>query len=170
MQSAVPASAGAGRVTLWVCALPVEVAPFLSLAEVREEGQVAGLPCWQGGYRGVRVRAALCGAGGQVFEEGLASLLDQAPDVGTSKVIVGEMPSAPPEQIREAIDFLRQQAGSAGICLGVPAGGKVLLFGAFTDDLVARGLKAGELIRSIAPVGLQARPFSHRRWWFPGTK
>ncbi len=79
-------------------------------------------------------------------------LLAEADSVGASKVIVGEMPSAGPEQIREAIDYLRTEAGSAGICLGCVNGEKVLLFAAFTDDLVGKGLKAGDLIQAVAPA------------------
>ena len=79
-------------------------------------------------------------------------LLAKAESVGSSKVIVGEMPSAGPEQIREAIDYLRTEAGSAGICLGCVNGEKVLLFAAFTNDLVNKGLKAGDLIKAVAPA------------------
>ena len=79
-------------------------------------------------------------------------LLAEAESVGASKVLVGEMPSAGPEQIREAIDYLRTEAGSAGICLGCVNGEKVLLFAAFTDDLVGKGLKAGDLIKAVAPA------------------
>ena len=79
-------------------------------------------------------------------------LLEEAESVGASKVIVGQMPSAGPEQIREAIDYLRTEAGSAGICLGCVNGEKVLLFAAFTNDLVGKGLKAGDLIKAVAPA------------------
>ncbi len=79
-------------------------------------------------------------------------LLAEAASVGASKVIVGEMPSAGPEQIREAIDYLRTEAGSAGICLGCVNGEKVLLFAAFTNDLVGNGLRAGDLIKAVAPL------------------
>ena len=65
---------------------------------------------------------------------------------------MGQVPEAPPEQIREAIDYLRDQAKSAAIFLGAPAGGKVLLFASVTDDLVKRGLKAGDWIKQIAPI------------------
>ncbi len=81
-----------------------------------------------------------------------AKLLAEAATVGASKVIVGEMPQAEPEQIREAIDYLRSEAGSAGICLGCVTAEKVLLFGSLTDDLVDKGLKAGDLIKEVAPI------------------
>jgi alanyl-tRNA synthetase len=91
-------------------------------------------------------------AGGKAVRECAEQLLAQSQVIGDSRVIVGSVPSAGPDQIREALDLLRDQAGSAGILLGCPVGPKVLLFAAFTDDLVARGLKAGDLIRETAPI------------------
>ncbi len=79
-------------------------------------------------------------------------LLASAPTVGAARIIVGEMPAAGAEQIREAIDYLRSAAGSAGICLGCVVGEKVLLFGSFTEDLVGKGFKAGDLIREVGPL------------------
>jgi alanyl-tRNA synthetase len=79
-------------------------------------------------------------------------LLDNAERVNGAAIIVGELPEAPVEQIREAADWLRTQAGSAALCLGSRAGGKPLLLAAMTDDLVKKGLKAGDLIKEIAPA------------------
>ncbi|MCG3137655.1 MAG: Alanine--tRNA ligase [Phycisphaerae bacterium] len=70
----------------------------------------------------------------------------------TTLTIVGEIPSAPPEQIREAIDYLRDKASSAAIFLASPTGEKVLLFASMTDDLVAKKLGAGDLIKAVAPI------------------
>jgi alanyl-tRNA synthetase len=79
-------------------------------------------------------------------------LLDEAERVNGSAVIVGELPEVPVEQFREAADWLRTEAGSAALCLAMVAEGKPMLLAAVTDDLVAKGLKAGDLIKSVAPA------------------
>ncbi len=79
-------------------------------------------------------------------------LLDEAEKVAGHAVIVGELPEVPVEQVREAADWLRSQAGSAAVCLAVAVEGKPQLVAAMTEDLVKKGLKAGDLIRHIVPA------------------
>ncbi|HOJ76003.1 MAG TPA: alanine--tRNA ligase [Phycisphaerae bacterium] len=79
-------------------------------------------------------------------------LLEEAERVNGAAIIVGELPEVPVEQIREAADWLRSQAGSAAVCLGVVAEGKPMLIAAVTDDLIAKGVKAGDLIKHIVPA------------------
>jgi len=78
-------------------------------------------------------------------------LLDAAERINGHALIVGEVPNAPVEQVREAADWLRAQAGSAAVLLGMRGeGGKPLLLAAVTEDLKKNGLHAGNLIREIA--------------------
>jgi alanyl-tRNA synthetase len=80
-------------------------------------------------------------------------LLAEAAEVNGAKVIVGEMPPGPVEQMRQQVDRLRQKAGSSVIVLGWREDeGKVPLLVAVTHDLVARGIKAGDLIKPVAEV------------------
>ncbi|HSW47018.1 MAG TPA: alanine--tRNA ligase [Phycisphaerae bacterium] len=79
-------------------------------------------------------------------------LLDKAEKVGGAAIIVGELPDAPVVQVREASDWLRSQAGSAAVCLATVNDGKPLLIAAMTENLVKKGLKAGDLIKEIAPL------------------
>ena len=79
-------------------------------------------------------------------------LLDEAERIAGHALIVGELPDVPVEQIREAADWLRSQAGSAALCLGARVDGKPMLVAAMTDDLVAKGLSAGELIKHVVPA------------------
>jgi len=79
-------------------------------------------------------------------------LLDNAERANGHCIIVGELPEAPVQQLREAADWLRTQAGSAALCLGTRIEGKPMLLAAMTDDLVKKGLKAGDLIKEIAPL------------------
>ncbi|HMC66253.1 MAG TPA: DHHA1 domain-containing protein, partial [Gemmataceae bacterium] len=79
-------------------------------------------------------------------------LLAAAQEVNGAKIIVGEMPAAPEEQIRQQVDRLRQKAGSAVVVLGWSEDSKVQLIAAVTDDLVKKGLHAGKLVGQVAPV------------------
>jgi len=79
-------------------------------------------------------------------------LLASAADVGGAKIIVGEVPGAPEEQVRQQVDRLRQKAGSAVVVLGRSDDGKVALTAAVTEDLVKKGLHAGKLVGQVAKV------------------
>jgi alanyl-tRNA synthetase len=79
-------------------------------------------------------------------------LLAGAADVNGAKIIVGEMPPAPEEQMRQQIDRLRQKTGSTVIVLGWSDDGKVQLIAAVSDDLVKKGVKAGTLVGEAAKV------------------
>src|SRR5439155_2735962 len=45
-------------------------------------------------------------------------LLVDAKEIGGAKIIVGEMPPGPDEQMRQQLDRLRQKAGSAVVVIG----------------------------------------------------
>ncbi len=81
------------------------------------------------------------------------NLLDKAERIGNTAVIVGSVSPAPVEQVRVAIDSLKKKAKSAAIILGfVASNDKVTLLAGMTDDLVKKGLKAGQIVKTIAPV------------------
>jgi alanyl-tRNA synthetase len=77
-------------------------------------------------------------------------LLAGASDVKGAKIIVGEMPAGPDDQMRQQVDRLRQKAGSAVVVIGWSDDGKVQLLAAVTDDLVRKGLHAGKLVGQVA--------------------
>jgi alanyl-tRNA synthetase len=79
-------------------------------------------------------------------------LLADARDMGGVKVIVGEMPAAPVEQMRTQMDRLRQKARSCAVLLGWVDDGKVGLLAAMTDDAIKKGLEAGKLVGEVAKV------------------
>jgi alanyl-tRNA synthetase len=47
---------------------------------------------------------------------------------------------------------LRARAGSAAVFLTAEQSGKVLLLAAMTRDLVSKGVKAGDLVKAVAPI------------------
>ena len=79
-------------------------------------------------------------------------LLAEAVDVGGVKLIVGEMPAAPTEQMRSQMDRLRTKAQSCAVLLGWVEDGKVGLLASMTDDVVKKGLEAGKLVGELAKV------------------
>jgi alanyl-tRNA synthetase len=78
-------------------------------------------------------------------------LLAGAADVNGAKLIVGEMPAGPEEQMRQQIDRLRQKAGSAVVLVGWPEDGKVQFIAAVTEDL-SKKVHAGKLVGQVAKV------------------
>ncbi|HXG11378.1 MAG TPA: DHHA1 domain-containing protein [Gemmataceae bacterium] len=79
-------------------------------------------------------------------------LLAGAAEVAGARVIVGEMPAGPEEQMRQQVDRLRQKAGSAVVVIGWSEDSKVQLIAAVTDDLVQKGMHAGKLVGQVAKV------------------
>jgi alanyl-tRNA synthetase len=81
------------------------------------------------------------------------TLLEKAEKVGQAQVIVGRIDAAPIDQVRSALDMLKKRAGSAAIVLGFAEGdSKVMLLAGVTDDLIKQGVKAGDIVKQIAPV------------------
>jgi alanyl-tRNA synthetase len=79
-------------------------------------------------------------------------LLAGAERVNGTRIIIGEMPAGPDEQVRNQIDRIKQKAGSAVVVVGWADDGKVNLLAAVTDDLVQKGVHAGKLIGQVAKV------------------
>jgi alanyl-tRNA synthetase len=79
-------------------------------------------------------------------------LLAQAIESNGAKIIVGELPAAPIEQMRQQLDRLREKAKSAVAVIGWADEGKVGLLSLVTDDLGKKGLHAGKLVGEVAKV------------------
>ena len=96
-------------------------------------------------------------AGGGVDVIAIANeLISAAPVIGDGKLIVGEIAGATDDQLRSAMDSIKKKATSSAIMLAAgshgDAGGKVTFVAAVSDDLIGRGLKAGDWIRETAKV------------------
>jgi alanyl-tRNA synthetase len=79
-------------------------------------------------------------------------LLENCEKIGSTSVIVSIIDSAPVEEVRNAIDMIKKKAGSAAIVFGLADGDKVMLLAGVTDDLIQKGLKAGDIVKEIAPI------------------
>ena len=92
------------------------------------------------------------GGGGEDVMTAASKLLAEAHSLGSGKLIVGEIPGAAPDQLLSAADSLKAKSGSYGIMLASAENGKVSFVAAVSDDLIAKGLKAGDWIKATATV------------------
>ncbi len=93
------------------------------------------------------------GASADAVLDTSAKLLEQAETVGGVKVIVGEVPSAKADALRGAIDWFRQKADSTAVVLACRDDeGKVTLLAGMSKDVNKMGVKAGDVIKEIAPL------------------
>ncbi|MBN8503517.1 MAG: alanine--tRNA ligase [Burkholderiales bacterium] len=77
-------------------------------------------------------------------------LLAQAIEVAGFKVLAAKLEGADAKTLRETLDKLRDKLKSAAIVLAAVDGDKVQLAAGVTVDLIAKGLKAGELVNHVA--------------------
>lgn len=79
-------------------------------------------------------------------------LLETSEKIGSTSIIIARLSTASIEQARAAIDMLKKKAKSAAVVFGFVDSGKATLLAGVTDDLVEKGLKAGDIVKQIAPL------------------
>jgi alanyl-tRNA synthetase len=81
--------------------------------------------------------------------------LESVPHVAGIPVLTTRLSNADPDTLREMSDRFRQRYISGVVVLAsVAADGRPLLVAAVTEDLVSRGLRAGDLVKHVAgPLG-----------------
>jgi alanyl-tRNA synthetase len=87
-----------------------------------------------------------------VVESRIAELLRNVTRIGQATLVVAEMPEVPIEQLKTGADLVKQKTRSAAVLLGMRSGGKATLLAAMSSDLIKKGLKAGDLVKAIAPI------------------
>jgi alanyl-tRNA synthetase len=92
------------------------------------------------------------GGGSADWAAQIDKIFASAKKAGGSSIMAGRLDGATIDQARLAIDSLKKKAGSAVVVLGFEAEGKATLLAGVTDDLVAKGIKAGDIIKEIAPI------------------
>ncbi len=84
--------------------------------------------------------------------EKVAALLDEAETIGDVRMVVGEVPTAKSDALRGAIDWIRQKTDASAVLLVCVDDGKVTLLAGMSKSVVGKGVKAGDLIKEIAPL------------------
>ena len=82
-----------------------------------------------------------------------AKLLQDAEKINETTIITQKLPAVPVEQARQALDMIKKKAKSAAVVFAfAEEDNKVILIAAVTDDLIKKGLKAGDIVKQIAPI------------------
>jgi alanyl-tRNA synthetase len=79
-------------------------------------------------------------------------LVSRAERVGEIALLVARVQAESGDDLRPLADRLRRALGSAFVVLGGEAEGRPVLLAAATDDAVARGLRADEIVREAAKL------------------
>jgi alanyl-tRNA synthetase len=79
-------------------------------------------------------------------------LLAQVQQVDGVNVLAAQVDVATVDNLREMADWYRDNVGSGTAVLATISNGKPVLIATVTDDLVRRGLKAGDLVRDVAKI------------------
>ena len=96
-------------------------------------------------------KQAAADAGGAVMDK-VASLFAAAKTIGGTTVVVGEVPAAPVDALRGAIDWIRNKTPACAVLLAIVDDNKVTLMAGMSKAVVEKGIKAGDLIKEIAPL------------------
>ncbi len=81
------------------------------------------------------------------------ALLAEAAEIGGAKIVVGQLPETTVDAARMQIDRVRQKHPSSFIVFAwIAEDGKVPVLAALTKDLIAKGLKAGEIVKQVAAI------------------
>jgi alanyl-tRNA synthetase len=80
------------------------------------------------------------------------ALLDHAERVDGFAVLAVRVPAADVDTLRQMTDWFRDKLGSSVVAVGAVIDDKPLIVAAVTDDLVSRGMHAGNIVRDAAKL------------------
>lgn len=83
-------------------------------------------------------------------KEALGDVMDQVTEVGGVKLLAASVPGVDMNGLRDLGDQLKEKLGEGVVVLASEAGGKVSLVAMATDEAMAKGAHAGNLIKAIA--------------------
>ncbi len=102
-----------------------------------------------------RLEKALASGGGEGAGAGgvdLDSLAAQARDVAGASVLTAVVEAPDAKALLDVLDHAKGRLGDAAILLGAAADGRVHLAASVAPDLVARGVKAGAIVKLAAEI------------------
>lgn len=88
----------------------------------------------------------------KLFAGDVDSLMFSAKDVNGLKVVTASRENTDANDLRKLGDFLRDKNPNTVAALGAVNGEKVTLLAVCGKNAVARGIKAGDIIKNIAPI------------------
>ncbi|MEN6386292.1 MAG: alanine--tRNA ligase [Phycisphaerales bacterium] len=100
-----------------------------------------------------QLKAAPAMQNGTNFLDKARVLLEKAEKIGNVTIVVSKVEQTPIDLVRTAVDMIKLKSGTAVIVFGMAeAEDKVTLLAGVTDDLAAKGLRAGDIVKEIAPI------------------
>jgi alanyl-tRNA synthetase len=88
----------------------------------------------------------------ELVAEAFNRQLANVPEVAGTPVLAAVLANADADTLRSMTDRFRQKYASGVVVLGSAVDGRPVLIAAVTDDLIKRGVQAGELVKTIAAV------------------
>ncbi len=88
----------------------------------------------------------------ETIKNSIESIIKNAQTLGKSKIIFSIFKEVDAGTLRKVSDLLKQKSKSAVVVLGSAYLGSAFILVSVTDDLVQKGMKANEIIQSIAPL------------------
>ena len=85
---------------------------------------------------------------GDVVED----LVREAQDIDGARFVARRVEVGERKELMEMGDKLREKVGSGAAVLGAEVEGKVAFLAVVSDDLIERGVKAGDLIKQVAAI------------------
>ncbi|MDO8735978.1 MAG: alanine--tRNA ligase [Thermoleophilia bacterium] len=79
-------------------------------------------------------------------------MLAKAVDISGMRVLAEQVDVSSVDELMELSDLLREELNPAAVVLALAADGRVTLVANFSDAVVGKGAKAGDLIKDIAPI------------------
>ncbi len=80
------------------------------------------------------------------------TLLGGIMEIKGARVLAAQVNVSDPDRLREMADWFRDRVKSGVAVLGTVKDGKPIIVAAVTEDLIGRGLKAGDIVREVAKV------------------
>jgi len=87
-----------------------------------------------------------------VLKDQLDELIDQGHLLGTTRIVSRIFDNIDVALTRQLSDIVKDKVPSVAVIFGARNEGTASLIAAVSDDLIARGLRAGDIIRTAAPV------------------
>jgi alanyl-tRNA synthetase len=128
----------------------VVASPLPLRAKRRAQAAIAELQARHRAFE--KTNRAQSSGGGVDAVKVAADLLAHAPPYAGGKLVIGQIPGATDDQLRSAIDSLRKKSPTHAILLAASDDQKVTFIAAVSDDLVAKGLKAGDWVKQVAAI------------------
>jgi alanyl-tRNA synthetase len=78
--------------------------------------------------------------------------LEDVPMIANAPVLVTSLPDASTDILRQMTDSFRERYGNGAVILGSVVKGKPVFVASVSDELIAKGLRAGDLVKAAAKV------------------